>query len=152
MLILTYNTSPKLNKYIQEIEQVRAKIAVYPIQPKHELRMRWESMIERTYWSLTFTDNPLTKTQIAKLMSASGKKKKYTDAEKEVVNYAEALKYISSNWYVNPRLITPNTLKNLYDTACKPTQGSAGTNYTENRDNLNPGWCSPNTTNEYCSF
>lgn len=136
MLVLTYNLSPKIKEQINEIERARARLSLYPIPPKTELRHRWETILSRTYWSLTFSDNPISKSQMAKLLSSSSTKKKFSTAEKEVVNYEQAQKYILQNWLVSPRPVTPNTIKTLYDIACKPTAGGAGTNFSQKKENL----------------
>ncbi|MBI3290033.1 Fic family protein [Candidatus Microgenomates bacterium] len=117
MDVFYYNLSIPLKSSLSHIEQLRRQILLTPISPKTELRLRWEAMLNRIYWSLNLSGNPLTKTEMAKLLSGQTKKR-LTPAEKEVINYSRALDYISQEWLVTGRNIQPKTILELYNLAC----------------------------------
>jgi uncharacterized membrane protein len=48
MLNLTYAITTSLQKALDEIEELRIKIALYPLTPEKELQYRWESMVLRS--------------------------------------------------------------------------------------------------------
>jgi len=114
MLGLSYNLSPTLKDNLQKIESYRRQILLNPLSPKAELRLRWEAMLNRIYWSLTLSDNPLTKAEMVKL-STTQTKKRLTPTELEVINYKKGLDYIAQNWMVTRGIITPKTILTLHN-------------------------------------
>lgn len=114
---LSYNLSSSLTESLQKIENLRQKILVVPLSQKTELRIRWEAMINRIYWSLVLSANPLTKAEMVKLLT-EGKKKRFTKEEQEAISYKKALDYVSQNWFVSQNRITPKVVVTLHDLAC----------------------------------
>lgn len=120
MFALSYSLSPTLKDSLQKIEVLRRQILLTPLSPKVELRLRWTAMLNRIYWSLILDNNPLSKTEMVKLITAQSKKK-LTPSEKEVINYKKALDYISQNWLVSSKAVTPKTVLTLHSIACSNT-------------------------------
>ena len=85
MINLSYHLSESIENNLKEIEALRIKILTIPLKPKSELRLKWESNIEKIYWGLTLADNSLSKTQMAKLL-VNPLPKKFKDEEKEVIS------------------------------------------------------------------
>lgn len=120
MINLSYNLSSKIKGSLEEIEDLRSKILLIPLSSKTEVRLRWESMIKRAYWSLVLHENQLSKADIIKLISSSpASKKRLTEEDQEVLGYKKALDYIRQDWLVSDKNISPKTIISLHDIACK---------------------------------
>lgn len=132
MEILSFTFSTALRSSLQKIDSFRRQILLSPIPPRAELRLRWEAMLNRIYWSLALAGDPLPKAEIIKLLTAE--KKRPAQAEQEVVNYKKALDYISQEWLVTPRRVTPQTVIDLYDISCRQTVGK-GARISSPREN-----------------
>lgn len=117
MLNLYYSLSMPLKESLGRIEQLRRQILLTPIPPKRELRLRWEAALLRIYWSTHLSGNPLSKSDMAKLISGQTKKK-LNQVEKEVVNYKKALDLISGEWLVSDKNVQPKAILELYNLAC----------------------------------
>lgn len=94
---------------MQAIESLRAQILLAPLPPKTELRLRFDAMISRIYWSLSLSGNPLTRTDIENtimktypLFSIDGKTSRLNPDEARVIRYKKAYDVISHAWLVNP--------------------------------------------------
>ncbi|OGM10760.1 hypothetical protein A2Z22_02655 [Candidatus Woesebacteria bacterium RBG_16_34_12] len=135
MAILTYSISSDLERILNNIEQLKKQILLTPISPRSELRLKWEATLEKIFWSLSFGDRSLKKSQIVKILTKANIKKTKTQ-EKEVVNYKQALDYISSEWLIVNKNITSQTIINLYDLACKPTMGPDLKSFKKTKKNL----------------
>ena len=118
MVDLSYNLSSSLTESLQKIDNLRRKILLTPLSAKTETRLRWEAIINRIYWSLVLSTNPLTKAEMVKLLISDHRKKRLTPDEQEVINYKKALDYISQNWLVTSDRITPKVVVTLHDLAC----------------------------------
>ena len=118
MVNLSYNLSSSLTESLQRIDNLRQKILLTPLPKKTELRICWEAMINRIYWSLVLSSNPLTKAEMVKLLISDQRKKRLTPDEQEVINYKKALDYISQNWLVTSDRITSKVVIALHDFAC----------------------------------
>lgn len=135
---LSYNLSEKLNGYLTKIEKLRIEIMLTPLSPKNELRFRWDVNLERTVWSLSLIDNPISKPDAAKILSnISGSRKRFTNFQKDVINQKRAFLYIRENWLGSKNPITMDTIKKLYEISCRETGGpmSGLTEYSEKRIN-----------------
>jgi Fic family protein len=115
---LSYNLSSSLTESLQRIENLRQKILITPLSQKTELRIRWEAILNRIYWSLVLSGNPLTKAEMVKLLISDQRKKRLIEEEQEVINYKRALDYISQNWLVTSNRITSKVVLTLHDLAC----------------------------------
>ncbi len=122
MINLSYNLSPNLKDSLQKIENLRAKILLTPLSPETELRLRWNTTVKRIYWSLVLHQNPLSKSDIIKLLSNTYQtKKRFNDEEKEVLEYKKGLDYINREWLVSSRNITSKVIINLHNISSQGT-------------------------------
>jgi len=119
-MVLAYNLSSHITDTLKEIDHLWTKLLLMPLSPRSELRLKWEATVAKTYWSLTLSNNNLTKNQMAKVLSFP-KAKKYTKEEQEVINYKKALSTINNEWLVNGRPLSILTFYSLFFTACRPT-------------------------------
>jgi Fic family protein len=126
MAILSYHLSERLKDYLATIEKLRQKILLFPLNPKEELRLKWEMNLQRIFWAMSLIDNPLNKSDVIKLLSTPPKKK-LNNSEKDILNQRNAMNYLKENWLVSTSPITINTIRHLYDIACKETSGAVGT-------------------------
>lgn len=117
MAVLAYNYSISIKDSLQKIELLRRQILLTPLSPKTELRLRWEAMLNRIYWSLSLAGNELNKTQIIKLLTVQSKKRPNSQ-EQEVIKYKRALDWISQEWLVSYQPITPKIVIILHELAC----------------------------------
>lgn len=123
MINLSYHLSESIENNLKEIEALRIKILTIPLKPKSELRLKWESNIEKIYWGLTLADNSLSKTQMAKLL-VNPLPKKFKDEEKEVISYMKTLIFIRENWTASISALNPKNILDIYDLSCKNVFGS----------------------------
>lgn len=130
-----YNLSENLKKFIQDSEVLRQKILLTPLPPKVELRMRWEATLQKIYWALSLAENPVSKSNMIKLL-AYPPKKRLTKYEKDIINYKKALDFIKEEWLASPRIITPERILDLYNLACKPVFGSSTASFKSKRKDL----------------
>lgn len=121
MINFSYTLSPLLQENIQKIEMLRVQIALAPLSPKTELRLRFEAMVSRIYWSLSLAGNPLTRTDIENLLvktfplfSLSNKIDRLTPYARSVIRYKKAHDLITHEWLVTPQ---PVRLKDILDLA-----------------------------------
>lgn len=113
MLNISYNISPRLNEYLDRIEELRRKILLNPIPKALELRLKWEATFNRIHYSLKLDGNPMKKTDMLKLLSETTHKK--TDNhQKAVLKYKEALDYISRNWQGSPNAVDALAIIDLH--------------------------------------
>lgn len=135
MAILSYHLSDAIQQNINTIEATRTKVLLTPIKPKQEQKMRWEANINKSYWGLNLADNPLTKNQMAKLMSKP-LSKRLKDYEKEVVCYIDTLRLISEYWTAHSQPLTPKNILEIYDISCKEVFGSTASYYKSKIDEI----------------
>ena len=131
---LSYHLSETINTNLSEIEDLRKKILTTPISPRQELFLRWEANINKAYWGLTLADNPLSKTQMSKILS-NPLPKKLKDSEKEVISYMQTLSHIREHWTGSNKLIPTKDVLNIYDLSCKSVFGST-TAYYKSKEEL----------------
>ena len=113
MLNIAYNISPRLNEYLSRIEDLRKQILLTPIPQALELQLRWEATFNRIHYSLKLAGNPLKKTDMLKLLSELTHKKLNADQE-AVLDYREALGYISLNWQGSQDAVDAQALIDLH--------------------------------------
>lgn len=104
MILLSYNLSPILKELLTAIDTLRKDILLEPINPKNELKLKWEAMIERTYWLLRLRGRELTKHEIAAILGTP--KKRYSAAEWEVLHIKTAFEFIESEWLIQRKTLT----------------------------------------------
>lgn len=135
MLTMSYNLSENLKKLIEVSEDLRQKILLTPIQPRVELRMRWEATLQKIYWALSLAENPVSKSNMIKLL-AYPPKRRLTNFEKDIINYKKALDFIKEEWLASPRIIVPERMLDLYNLACKPVFGPSAASFRSKRKHL----------------
>lgn len=113
MRTISYTFSPSVQQSIEAIENLRAKILLYPLSPVHELRLLWEANISRIYYSLHLSHNPVTHKEIVHVLLSS-QKKTLSVREKEIVQYKQAFNFIQRDWLVNKKPVMPQTIQTLY--------------------------------------
>lgn len=113
MAKIFYNLSLELKDNLQKIESLRKEILLTPINPKTELKLGWEAMVQRIYWSLSIAGNPMTKAQVVKVLIAN--KTPIDASSKQVVNYRRALEYIRENWVNQKKNISVSASSDLID-------------------------------------
>ncbi len=120
MINFSYTLSPLLQEHIQRIESLRAQILLTPLSPKTELRLRFEAMVGRIYWSLSLSGNPLTRSDIENLLIKTfplftqGKGDRLTEQERAVIQYKKAHDLITHEWLVTTQ---PVRLKDILEIA-----------------------------------
>lgn len=124
MAILVYNLSDNIRINLQKIDTLKTSIILYPLSPKDELQLKWNAKLTRIYWSLSFNDNPPSKSYIAKVLS-SPTPKKLDPIVKEIIAQENAFSYIKQNWLVTQNKVKIKDIKKLYDISCKPVFGRA---------------------------
>jgi len=76
--------------------------------------MRWEAGILRTYFAFSFTDQPLTKTDIVKILASQVKK--ISSEQQRIVRYKEALDYIYWEFLSSQKTLGIKAVYDIYDT------------------------------------
>lgn len=113
MLQISYNISSKLKDLLQKVEGQRRTILLTPLPRKTELRLRWKAIISRIYWSLSLSENSLTKSEIVYSLTSFSKKKP-GKAESHIIGYKKTLDYILHDWFVNTKPVTPETVQYIH--------------------------------------
>lgn len=113
MLNISYNISPRLNEYLNKIEDLRKQILLTPIPQTLELQLRWEAMANRIHYSLKLAGNSIKKKDMLKLLSEIAHKKTDND-QKAVFAYKEALDYISRNWQGSADAVNARAIIDLH--------------------------------------
>lgn len=113
MLSISYNISPRLNDYLNRIEDLRKQILLTPISPEKELQFRWEATFNRIHYSLKLAGNPLKKIDMLKLLSQA-RLRKINDDQKAVLAYKEAIGYISRNWQGSANAVDAKAIIDLH--------------------------------------
>ncbi|OGG26125.1 hypothetical protein A2960_03980 [Candidatus Gottesmanbacteria bacterium RIFCSPLOWO2_01_FULL_39_12b] len=116
MLTISYTLSPYLRESLEKIDDLRRNILLAVLTPRNELHLRWQAMIERIYWLLTFSDTQLSKNEIAKILSEH-LKRQLTPPQLEVLAYKKGLDYIVQNWLGLQEPVSSSTVLLLYQTA-----------------------------------
>lgn len=113
MLNISYNLSSILKNNLTRIENLRHQILLTPISPKIELKLRWEGMFDRIYYSLKLCGNSLDRKNTGKLLYQSTPKK-LGKQEQEILRYKNGFDYILQNWMATEKPIDSQTLIKLY--------------------------------------
>lgn len=113
MLNISYAISPKLKEYLDKIESLRKQILLTPITPIAELKLRWQAIFNRTYYSLKLSGNPMTQNEMLKVLTEIPHKKMNSD-QQEIIRYKKAQDYIFQNWLGSSRTINAQDILNLY--------------------------------------
>lgn len=112
MIRVSYNLSPVLRDALNKIELLRQKVVLAPISPQIELRLKWETTIDRIYWSLSSEKNLLKRNEIVKIVTNYSTRLSTPEADL-ALKYKKGLDYINQNWVASNELITLDTLLEL---------------------------------------
>lgn len=96
---------------------LKRNILLAVLTQKEELRFRWQALVERIYWSLSFSDSPVDKNEITKLLVESPKKR-LTLPQQVVMRYKKALDYITQDWLGSQRTVPLKTVLFIHQLAC----------------------------------
>jgi hypothetical protein len=124
MLRFAYTFTPQLKNTLDEIEELRTKILTSPLSHRLELKLRWESLLDRIYYSLLESGSTLKRKEISERLTASAllrRPKKITLAEKNILKYKKALDIISFTFLGSEKSITPKAVFLLHEVGCPGT-------------------------------
>lgn len=111
MATLAYNLSSNLQTYLNKIDEFRINLAILPLPPKDEVRLQWESSLERAYWLLLLSEQNISKKQIQETLSIS--RKKVTSQERRILNHKQAFEYIKQDWQGTQKPISLSAFRRL---------------------------------------
>lgn len=118
MLLLSYNVSLELKEKLKEVDVLRSEVLLKPINPKFEATLRWESMLERLYFSLgsQLLGNQVlnTKEKLAKLL-ASTVSEKQSQLLKPIELYKTSLQELYYEWLASSNEVTVDVLLKTYE-------------------------------------
>ncbi len=110
MINISYTQSSQLEDSLKRINALHQNILLSVMSPKNELRLRWQATIERVFWSLSLSDNPLARTEVSKVLRQAYQNKTVTDLQKEVLVYKKAIDHINQTWLGSQK---PTTIKDV---------------------------------------
>ncbi len=80
-----------------KIESLRRQILLTPLTSTTELKLRWEAIFNRIYYSLRLSGNTMKRQDMLKVLSEIVHKKTNSD-QQDVLKFKKALDFISQNW------------------------------------------------------
>ena len=113
MLNISYNLSWRLKDTLGKIENLRVLIALAPISPKTKLKLRWDAVLNRIYYSARLSGNPVESTDVIRLLGKS-LAKKIQKREQDVIRYKRALDYLLENWLGANKIVSVQDLTTLH--------------------------------------
>jgi len=114
MLNIAYTTSVTLRENLSNIEILRTQIALLPLTPKTEQRLRWETTVQRLYWAASLVNNPITKHDIISILTTD--RLRFTDSQHDTLGYKQALDDISHDWLASDKPVTIKTIQSFWST------------------------------------
>lgn len=140
MLNFSYTITSKIKENLDIFEAKRASILTTPISPKNELMLRWSTMRDKVYYSLSLANNPLSKKDITLLLTRQPigfeMTKKISRKQRQAIRYRQALEHIKNEWLVTHDKITPAAIIKLNKIATKGSLIGDEKNLTELADYL----------------
>lgn len=121
MLPFSYTLSEQLKTALQKNDTLRVHIVATPLPPKLELKLRWEAMLDRIYYTFILDQSTIQKKTLVDLLTATPlvrRLRKPTPEEKEVLRYKQGLDYIAQEWIVNDAPLTMETVIDLHELSC----------------------------------
>lgn len=110
MINISYTQSHQLEDSLKKINALHQNILLSVLTPKNELRLRWQTTVERVFWSLSLSENPLARTEIAKVLKQAYQNKTVTTLQKEILIYKKAIDHINQVWLGTQK---PTTIKDV---------------------------------------
>jgi hypothetical protein len=123
----SYTITPFFNKQLEEIEIQRQKILLTMVSPKDEIRLRWETTINRIYYSFLIRKESLRKSEIIELLNPEGKKN-LTSKQRQIIVYKKAYDYLIQKWTINSSSINTETVKYLAEILLIDSSSLSGVN------------------------
>jgi Fic family protein len=123
MATLAYNLSSNLQTYLKKIDEYRINLAILPLPPKDEVRLQWESSLERVYWLLLLSEQNISKKQIQETLSTS--KKRVNNLERRILNHKQAFEYIKQEWQGTKKPISMAGYKKVHSILTNKTDQSS---------------------------
>lgn len=116
MASFSYTISDQLKESLRQVDEGRKNLLLTPIPPEKELGIRWETTIDRIYYSLILSGIESTREYIFKTLSQSilKKPKNLSSEQKTILKYKKALDLIANNWIASENIITPRTVIALH--------------------------------------
>lgn len=120
MLPIAYTISPYLLRYLEQIEQTRQRIILFPIAPQKELQVLFQTITQRIHYALSLNEQILKpetiKTILANQIVISSQKhpERYGKIQNVIINYKQAFDYLRRSWLLSTDAVTPMTLRTLY--------------------------------------
>lgn len=119
MATISYTSSSQLRESLEKIEKLRRDILLTILTPWIELRFRFEALVGRIYWALSFSDIPLDRREILKLLLPQSSKKRLTSQQQDVVGFKKGLDYIVQEWQGSKKPVALETVLFLHQLACE---------------------------------
>lgn len=120
MISLSYTITAGLKQNLEAVDNIRVTILTTPISPKGELKLRWETILDHIYYSLSASGSSLSKKDMLSMITASSilkKPKNLTRDEKDVLKYKKALNLITQNWTGSEKEISEQSVILLHELA-----------------------------------
>lgn len=112
MLNFSYSSSPRQKRNLEDIEITRNKILLQLISPKDEIRLRYETSLQRIRAALKLTGIEVTLKDLTHILASYGKKRIGVN-QQAALDYKRAYDYIRDNWLNMEKPITAQALDNL---------------------------------------
>jgi hypothetical protein len=117
---IAYTISPFLLRYLNRLESIRQQIILFPLSPKRELGLQFQTTIDRVHFGLSLTDVHVHPDKIKAVLAnqivfAMQKKMAGNDPlQNDILRYKQSLDYIKREWHLSTQSITVDTLLHLY--------------------------------------
>ena len=109
MVNISYTQSSNLDNLLKKIEIFRREILLRVISPEDELRYRWDSTVERVFWSIALSDTPLMRNEISKIIKEA-QPNPLSPTQRVALSYKRALDHIYHDWLSTKKQVN---LKNV---------------------------------------
>jgi hypothetical protein len=121
MVPFSYTLSDPLKAALQKVDYLRVQILITPVPPKVELKLRWEAMLDRIYYTLIVDQTSVQKRMLVELLTATPlirRHKHPTSEEKQILRFKQGLDFITQEWLVSDKPVTYKTAISLHDYSC----------------------------------
>lgn len=109
----SYSISDRLRESLAKIDYLRVKIYLVPLTIKEELRLRWEAVALRTFFTFSLVGQSFSKNEVAKILTLKGEK--VPPHHKSVLNYKKALDFIYWEYLSSQKNISVKAIYDIYD-------------------------------------
>lgn len=121
MVPFSYTLSDPLKAALQKTDNLRVQLLITPVPPKSELKLRWEAMLDRIYYTLILDEASIHKRMLVELLTATPlirRNKRPTPEEKQILRLKQGLDLISQEWLVTAKPVMYKTAISLHDYSC----------------------------------